>query len=325
VGAVSMVVVAFAGCGGDTTGSARSADAGAGGSDASAGGAGARAAGGAAAGGAASGGAGGRGGVAALGGAGGASCACPPTLCAPGYRSVVAPGACCATCQACGTVSCPNVPACSSGERPVTPPGQCCPTSCGPVAGGGGTDASAATDSGTFRPCGAPGDGAALPCQGTSTSTLHGVSARLLPTRCSFTVSEALAGVDVPYDVVVDSQNTAIVPAPLDAGGCDTPNASGLIPFVDVAGGGQSYCVCDTGLCAPPSRAPITLAAGCYAGTAHWQGVNWAGPSDTGNPKGAAFPPGSYVVRLRHAGQLPRDAGTRGFEVDATVVVRITP
>jgi hypothetical protein len=166
---------------------------------------------------------------------------------------------------------------------------------------------------------------AALPCRGTSVSSLPGVSVRLVPTRCSYSVKEALAGVDVPYDLVVDGQVGAVVPRPLDDGQCGGPGASGLIPWVGVAGGGQSYCICDTGLCAPPAPAPIRLAPGCYQGAAHWQGVNWRGPSDTGNAPGAAFPPGNYVVTLRHAGQVVHDGGTQGFGVDATMVVTITP
>jgi hypothetical protein len=68
------------------------------------------------------------------GGAAGGECACPRTVCLPGSRSVLAPGACCPTCVPCGPVNCPAIPTCGAGEQPFTPPGQCCPTSCGPTA-----------------------------------------------------------------------------------------------------------------------------------------------------------------------------------------------
>ena len=163
-----------------------------------------------------------------------------------------------------------------------------------------------------------------LPCRGTSTSTLSGVTARLLPTRCSYTQREALAGIDVDYDVSVEAPIGGVVPTPLDAGGCGQPSASGLIPFSDASGGGQRYCVCDVGLCPPPSKTPVELTPGCYPGRVHWEGVNWDGPSDTNNGKGAAFPPGDYVVSLRHAGYIAADAGLQPFEVDASFVVTIT-
>jgi hypothetical protein len=165
----------------------------------------------------------------------------------------------------------------------------------------------------------------ALPCHGTSTSTLPGVFTELLPIRCSYTVQEATAGVDVPYAVVVNSEVSGVLARPLDVGGCWQPDQTGFETFVDVTGGGQHYCRCDIGLCRDPIALQHDLAPGCRSATIHWEGVNWSGPSDTSNPKGAAFPPGDYVVELRQVGSFSSDASVHTFEIDASMTVTITP
>jgi len=59
-------------------------------------------------------------------------------------------------------------------------------------------------------------------------------------------------------------------------------------------------------------------------------GVNWTGPSDTGNPKGAPFPPGDYTLtvsttpgtlEVRDAGAT--DAGNTAAAIDATFPIRL--
>lgn len=188
--------------------------------------------------------------------------------------------------------------------------------------GNSATGGSAGSDGGVEPPCLVR---AALPCQGTSTSTLPGVSTELLPTRCTYTVEEAIAGIDVPYTVVVDSLVPGVLAKPVDIGGCWQPDTTGFETFVDVSGGGQHYCLCDIGLCRDPIALQHDLAAGCHTGTVHWEGVNWSGPSDTNNPKGAPFPPGDYVVKIRQTGWFLPDASVQTFEIDATITVTITP
>jgi hypothetical protein len=159
-------------------------------------------------------------------------------------------------------------------------------------------------------------------CSVTSSSSLPGVSIVFrTPVTCSFTLAQARAGIMIPYDVVVASDVTGVVPAPQDAGGCGSPGASGLIVFEQLAGGGQSYCLCDTGLCAPGSPSPVTLRAGSYAGVFSWTGHNWGGPSDTGNPMGAAFPAGSYSLTVSARGT---QSGA-SFAVAATLTIVLTP
>ena len=52
-----------------------------------------------------------------------------------------------------------------------------------------------------------------------------------------------------------------------------------------------------------------------------WDGRNWYGPSDTGNPKGPAFPAGSYVLELSAQGT---HAGA-GFEVQDSLPLTLVP
>jgi hypothetical protein len=125
----------------------------------------------------------------------------------------------------------------------------------------------------------------------------------------------------IPYDVVVASDATNVVPQPQDAGGCGQPGTSGLILFERVDGGGQAYCLCDTGLCLAMPLPPRTLHAGTYATTFSWDGKNWNGPSDTGNPQGPPFPPGDYTVSVSAIGTQ----GTASFAVSATLAIRLTP
>ena len=53
--------------------------------------------------------------------------------------------------------------------------------------------------------------------------------------------------------------------------------------------------------------------------------MNWNGPSDTGQPKGAPFPPGCYAVSVRAGGRLELEAGPQIFTVEGTLPVEIVP
>jgi hypothetical protein len=62
-----------------------------------------------------------------------------------------------------------------------------------------------------------------------------------------------------------------------------------------------------------------------------WDGVNWSGPSDTTNPKGAFFPPGIYTLTVHASGTYAaadggEDAGTDSpFELTSSVELLLTP
>ena len=167
-----------------------------------------------------------------------------------------------------------------------------------------------------------PTDGTA--CNGAASSTLDGVSLVFPDARCAFTQAEAAAGISIAYQVVVAHDVAGVHPVPGDAGRCEQPDpATGLIVTPDITGGGQRYCLCDTGLC-PSTTFTSTLVAGTYAGAVAWDGRNWTGPSDTGNPKGAPFPPGTYNLGL-HASATTDGTGDVLFDVQAIRHITITP
>jgi hypothetical protein len=168
----------------------------------------------------------------------------------------------------------------------------------------------------------APADTGGGMCAVTSVSSLPGVSIAFHPpVACAFTLAQAQAGIAIPYDLVVASDVANVAPRAQDAGGCGQPGSSGLILFERLEGGGQSYCLCDTGLCAPTPPPPTTLHAGTYASSFSWDGKNWSGPSDTGNPQGAPFPPGDYTLTVSATGTQ----GATSFAVSATLAIRLTP
>jgi hypothetical protein len=164
-------------------------------------------------------------------------------------------------------------------------------------------------------------DAVAAACTPTGASSLAGVTIDFPSPRCTFTLAEAAAGLAIPYRVVVASPVAQVVPAPLDAGGCGQPDASGLIVAGSIGGGTQRYCVCDTGLCPAPDQTPHAVPAGTYPATFTWTGENWSGPSDTNNPKGPPFPPGDYTLLVTTHGT---HAGA-AFEVTGALPIHLTP
>ena len=163
-------------------------------------------------------------------------------------------------------------------------------------------------------------------CGATSASTLAGVSIAITATDCTFTLAEAAAGITIPYEVVVAGADTSVIPLPQDAGECGQPGPSGLILFERLAGSEQQYCICDTGLCQGPDMTPVSLDDGTWPGAFEWDGKNWDGPSDTGNDKGPAFPPGTYTLTVNAKGQaVAPDDGTSPFEVRATAQIHLIP
>jgi hypothetical protein len=158
-------------------------------------------------------------------------------------------------------------------------------------------------------------------CKPTATSDLAGVSLALTTTDCEYTLAEADAGITFAWEVITAAPVAEVASTPQDAGRCDQADASGLMVFPRVSGGAESWCICDSGLCEGPDGSTVTLPAGTVAGSFDWDGVNWIGPSDTGNPKGAKFPAGVYTVSLSAKGTA---AGTP-FEVRLEVPITLVP
>ncbi len=166
----------------------------------------------------------------------------------------------------------------------------------------GGSGGSGATG-GIGGSGGSGGSAGASSCpSGGGGSNLTGVTITFPPQPCTYTLAQVKAGITFRYAIIIDQSVADVVPLSGDAGGCATPGPSGLIAAQAVSGNNQNYCLCDTGLCAPQPQQPVTLQPGGYAGSFAWDGTNWNGPSDTGNPHGAPFPTGKYSFTVSTSG-----------------------
>ena len=160
-------------------------------------------------------------------------------------------------------------------------------------------------------------------CVVESSSNLDGVTIEFSDARCSWALDEVAGGVELGYTITIENDVPGVIASPQDAGGCGQPGASGLIAFHRVFGGDESWCICDEGLCMGNDDV-VTLPAGTYEGSFTWNGVNWGGPSDTGNPEGDPFPAGSYVVSVSATGVVTGGALEMPFAVGSTLQITLT-
>ncbi|TNE46495.1 MAG: hypothetical protein EP343_23090 [Deltaproteobacteria bacterium] len=166
-------------------------------------------------------------------------------------------------------------------------------------------------------------------CKMTHSSDLSGVSIDMTSTRCRFTLAEIAQGQKLSYLVKIGAtqvKGLTFYSKQQDGGGCQQPGSSGLRVFYRIQGGGQNYCICDTGLCQGNSDF-VSLQGGEFAEAFDWDGKNWNGPSDTGNPKGAAFPAGTYTLTLKIVGnwKASPDGPETPFTVMATKELVLSP
>ena len=172
-------------------------------------------------------------------------------------------------------------------------------------------------------------------CLLSNASTIPHVHLELASTACVFTLAQARAGIVIPIDVFVDQDVDDFTATPYD----HEPNAGPFRILENLAGGSESYCVCDLGLplffCPLQDGGrgyersfcpPITLRRGVYPIDFKWDGRNWSGPSDVGRslPEGATFPAGDYTLSVSAAPATVGDAGTPAA-LSATFLVRLVP
>ncbi len=164
-------------------------------------------------------------------------------------------------------------------------------------------------------------------CAPTYEGSIPGAQFDLSKTPCAFSISAANGVFNLGYKLTVASAAKLSIGG--DLGGC-LPQASsihgGIATFEQVGGNSQKWCVCDTGLCAPV-KPPFTASTpGSYDVAFIWDGMNWYGPSDTGNKPGPAFPVGSYTFSVSVSGehQLP-DGTTETFAAVAKLPITLTP
>lgn len=139
-----------------------------------------------------------------------------------------------------------------------------------------------------------------------------------------FTLEEAAAGVWFDYDVVVMRHLKGVIPVPQDAGMASGPGQSGLMPFEEIVGNGQSYSLQDIGL-GKPDLEPRRVKKGTFPLSFGWDGRNWSGPSDTNMPKGDPFPPGKYTLRISLKGEVETPEGRKPYRIIETATVVLTP
>lgn len=170
--------------------------------------------------------------------------------------------------------------------------------------GGSAADSSNATDGSSLQhdasaDASAAADAATHPCSVDATDpSLPGVSVHVEADRCNFKSGQAA---QFRYRVTLTQSIPYTAPASQGCGSCSpySADASARISYtIGNSSGSVRYCICDTGCCAPNASAAFTLAPKTVNGTIDWPGRQWQGPSDTANPYGAAFPPGSYDVSV---------------------------
>jgi hypothetical protein len=139
-----------------------------------------------------------------------------------------------------------------------------------------------------------------------------------LPKEHVFTTAEAAKGIKIPFEIVVLEDRNEVIPLPPGPSYNTPAGPSGLFPFLRIDGMKQLYAPLDFGLGAPPKEKATTIKKGIYKDTFTWDGRNWTGPSDFGNPKGKPFPPGEYKITISVAGKLKTENATRPYAITGT-------
>ena len=155
-----------------------------------------------------------------------------------------------------------------------------------------------------------------------TSSTLPGVHFDLSGNHCRYTRAEVAAGIVLVYRTVVDAPLAGTVQQTLSPARCDPGDPSGLNVELNVGGGSQGFCWCDCGL-GMGGTVHTSLVLGSYTNALRWDGTNWDGPSDTGNPHGAPFPTGTYQFTVHTSGIAPD--GVTPFTIQGTLTFDLVP
>jgi hypothetical protein len=136
------------------------------------------------------------------------------------------------------------------------------------------------------------------------------------------TQADAAKGVKFRYRIIVKEDLPGMIPISQTSAGIPGPN--NLMPLAKLHGGGQLYALLDVGLAPPMPRKPQTIQKGVYEHTLEWDGRNWTGPSDTNNPKGKPFPPGTYTLTVSMIGEQQTPLGLKGYRIaeDAELILK---
>jgi hypothetical protein len=139
------------------------------------------------------------------------------------------------------------------------------------------------------------------------TGSVPGVTLAIRSADCVYQAGQDARFV---YEITTDATVPAIdVPASIGCGSCQPATTDPrswvgwVIQGASSDGADQTFCLCDVGCCAPEAARTIKPATGTVSDVIDWSGRNWHGPSDTGMPQGAVFPPGIYQVKVTFAGR----------------------
>jgi hypothetical protein len=131
----------------------------------------------------------------------------------------------------------------------------------------------------------------------------------------SFTLAEAAKGIKIEYKIVIAKDVDGVIAIGQPPSYHEPAGPSGLYPREQISGNNQMYCLRDFGLAPPPKEVVKTLKKGTYTHAFEWDGRNWNGPSDTGQPRGKAFPAGTYDLIVTIRGKLVSDKGKTPYEI----------
>jgi hypothetical protein len=130
------------------------------------------------------------------------------------------------------------------------------------------------------------------------------------------TTAEAAKEMKFEYRIIVAKDMPGVIAKAAPPSYNTPPGPAGLFPVEKIAGNGQFYCLLDFGLAPPQKDGPgKTIKKGDYKHSFTWDGRNWTGPSDFGNPKGKPFPPGTYMVTVTLSGKLDTGQGAKPYQI----------
>jgi hypothetical protein len=166
---------------------------------------------------------------------------------------------------------------------------------------------------------------AAVLSANAASARYHGVAKKFedvvqikLSKELVFATADAAKGVKIPFEIVVLEDWANVIPLPPGPSFNTPAGPSGLFPAIRIDGKDQLYSPLDYGLGAPPKEVSQTIKKGVYKGSFTWDGRNWTGPSDFGNPKGKPFPPGEYKITINSRGKVKADNAVRPYIIKGT-------
>jgi hypothetical protein len=139
----------------------------------------------------------------------------------------------------------------------------------------------------------------------------------------TFTLAQVADTIAVPYQIQISNALSSIYAVAQAT--CVEPDSTGLIFLEELYGNGQTYCKCDNGFCFYAQYGYLrNLSPRNHQRRFVWQGRNWYGFSDTGNPLGAPFPAGVYTLRVSANGHHKVDNADVNFRIADSVQIVLT-